>query len=70
MPANRIKPTEDAIVDATSHGVPAGKDLYLQIGWSDERIWDALSKKPQQSVLNFQAKIKDAFDPNSLAGVA
>ncbi len=62
-----IKHMEDAIKDAISVGVPAGKEaLYLQIGWSDERIWDALSKIPQQFILNFQTKIKDAFDPNYL----
>jgi hypothetical protein len=62
-----VKHMEDAIVDATSHGVPAGKEaLYLQIGWSDERFFDALSKFPQQFVLKFQTKIKEAFDPNSL----
>jgi hypothetical protein len=62
-----IKHMEDATTDATSHGVPAGKELlYLQIGWPDERIWDGLAKMPQTFVLNFQRKIKEAFDPNSL----
>jgi hypothetical protein len=62
-----VKHMEDAIVDATSHGVPPGKEaLYLQIGWSDERFFEALSKFPQQFVLKFQTKIKEAFDPNSL----
>jgi hypothetical protein len=47
--------------------VPAGKEaLYLQIGWSDDRIWEGLSKMPQQFVLDFQTKIKEAFDPNGL----
>jgi hypothetical protein len=58
---------EDATQDAVSHGVPPGKELlYLQIGWSDERVWDALAKMPQRFVLDFQRKIKQAFDPNYL----
>jgi hypothetical protein len=62
-----IKHMEDAIADCANHGIPLGKELlYLQIGWTDERIWAALSKMPQQLVLNFQRKIKEAFDPNSL----
>lgn len=62
-----VKHMEDAIADCAEHGIPPGKELlYLQIGWTDERIWNALSKMPQQFVLNFQRKIKEAFDPNSL----
>ena len=58
---------EDAIADCHIARRPAGKELlYLQIGWSDERIWDALAKMPQPFVLDFQRKIKDAFDPNYL----
>ena len=59
---------EDAITDCKAlNGIPLGKEyLYLQIGWTDERIWDELSKMPQQFVLNFQRKIKEAFDPNGL----
>lgn len=62
-----IKHMEDAITDCKANGIPLGKEyLYLQIGWTDERIWDDLSKLPQQFVLNFQRKIKEAFDPNGL----
>jgi len=62
-----IRHMEDATRDAVSHGIPPGKELlYLQIGWSDERIWDSLAKMPQRFVLDFQRKIKDAFDPNYL----
>ncbi|MBK8595370.1 MAG: FAD-binding oxidoreductase [Holophagales bacterium] len=62
-----IKHMEDAITDCKANGIPLGKEyLYLQIGWTDERIWDDLSKMPQQFVLNFQRKIKEAFDPNGL----
>ena len=39
--------------------------MYLQIGWSDEKVFDAWPKMPQQFIFNFQRKIKDAFDPNS-----
>jgi hypothetical protein len=62
-----IKHMEDAIKDAIACGVPPGKELlYLQIGWTDERIWDSMAKMPQRFVLDFQRKIKDTFDPNSL----
>ncbi len=62
-----IKHMEDAVEDCKKHGIPLGKEfLYLQIGWTDERVWDALAKMPQQFVLRFQSKIKEAFDPNSL----
>ena len=62
-----IKHMEDAIKDAVSCGVPPGKELlYLQIGWPDERLWDAMAKMPQRFVLDFQRKIKETFDPNSL----
>jgi len=39
---------------------------YLSIGWTDEKIWEGLAKLPQQFVIRFQGKIKEAFDPNSL----
>jgi hypothetical protein len=62
-----IKHMEDAIADCRTHGIPLGKEfLYLQIGWPDEKVWEALSRMPQQFVLKFQTKIKEAFDPNSL----
>jgi hypothetical protein len=62
-----VKHMEDAIADTKEHGIPLGKEyLYLQIGWSDEKIWNDFAKMPQQFVLNFQRKIKEAFDPNSL----
>jgi hypothetical protein len=62
-----IKHMEDAITDTKAHGIPFGKEyIYLQVGWTDERIWDDLAKMPQKFVLNFQRKIKEEFDPNSL----
>jgi len=62
-----VKHMEDAIRDAVAAGIPPGKELlYLQIGWSDERIWDSLAKMPQRFALDFQRKIKEAFDPNCL----
>ncbi len=62
-----IKHMEDAIEDCKKNGIPLGKEyLYLQIGWTDERIWNDLAKMPQQFVLNFQRKIKEALDPNGL----
>ncbi|MGA3128132.1 MAG: FAD-binding oxidoreductase [Candidatus Korobacteraceae bacterium] len=62
-----IKHMEDAVVDATSHGFPPGKEfLYMQVGWTEERVWDALAKLPQRFILDFQRKIKEAFDPNDL----
>ncbi len=62
-----IKHMEDAVEDCKKHGIPLGKEfLYLQIGWTDEKVWDTLSKFPQQFVLKFQTKIKEAFDPNAL----
>jgi hypothetical protein len=62
-----VKHMEGAIDDTAENGIPPGKELlYLQIGWTDERIWDTFARMPQQFVLNFQRKIKEAFDPNSL----
>jgi hypothetical protein len=62
-----IKHMEDAISDTKAHGIPLGKEyIYLQIGWTDEKIWDDFAKMPQKFVLNFQREIKAEFDPNSL----
>lgn len=61
-----IKHMEDAITDALSIGYPAGKELwYLQIGWTDEQVWEGLKKAPQP-VFKFQTEIKKAFDPNNI----
>ena len=58
---------EDATVDATSHGIPPGKEyMYLQVGWPEEKVFDAWAKMPQQFIFNFQRKIKAEFDPNNL----
>jgi hypothetical protein len=58
---------EDAIADCVAQGLPLGKELlYLQIGWSDKRIWDGMAKAPQTFVLDFQRRFKDAVDPNYL----
>jgi hypothetical protein len=62
-----VKHMRDAIEDCKKHNLPFGKEfLYLQVGWSDEEVWEALARMPQQFVLKFQSKIKEAFDPNSL----
>jgi hypothetical protein len=42
------------------------QEVEILLGWSDERIWGGLAKSPQTFVLNFQRKIKEAFEPNSL----
>jgi glycolate oxidase len=62
-----VKHMQDAIEDCKKHNLPFGKEfLYLQIGWPDEKIWEGLARMPQQFVIKFQSKIKEAFDPNSL----
>ena len=62
-----IKHMEDATVDATSHGIPPGKEyIYLQVGWPEEKVFDAWAKMPQQFIFDFQRKIKAEFDPNNL----
>jgi hypothetical protein len=61
------KHMEDAITDAVSNGIPAGKEaIYLSLGYNDEKIWEALSKSPQPIIFHFQRKIKEAFDPNDI----
>ncbi len=55
------------ITDAVAIGYPPGKEcLYLQIGWTDEQIWDALAHAKQPQAFHFQRKIKEAFDPNDV----
>lgn len=62
-----VKHMEDATADALANGVPPGKEyLYLQVGWQQDRVFDAWAKIPQQFIFNFQRKIKEAFDPNAL----
>jgi glycolate oxidase len=62
-----IKHMEDAAADESGCGVPPGKEHgYLQVGWTDERIWDELSRAAQPFVYNFQRKIKALVDPNNL----
>jgi hypothetical protein len=62
-----IKHMEDAGKDAVAAGFPPGKEgMYLTVGWTDERVFDAWAKMPQQFIFNFQRKIKEAFDPNNL----
>ncbi|MBN1654915.1 MAG: FAD-binding oxidoreductase [Deltaproteobacteria bacterium] len=57
----------DAIVDAVANGFPPGKEaMYLQVGESDEQIWNALRRTPQPLAFHFQRKIKEAFDPNNV----
>ncbi len=58
---------EDAWADCKANGIPPGKEVqYLSIGWSDERFFNDLSGAPQTFVFNFNRKIKEAYDPNSL----
>ena len=62
-----IQHMEDAVTTTNKHGIPPGKEyIYLQVGWPEEKVWDALARMPQKFVLNFQRKIKEAFDPNAL----
>ena len=57
----------DAVKDAAAIGYPPGKEgMYLQVGWSEERLERALEAAPQPDVFRFQAKIKAAFDPNDV----
>ena len=58
---------EGAVKDATANGFPPGKEyLYLQVGWTEQQVWDALAKLPQRFIVDFQRKVKEAFDPNDL----
>jgi hypothetical protein len=58
---------ERAIELCKLRGIPLGKEAwYLQIGWTDERIWNAMANAPQTFVFDFQRKIKEAVDPNAL----
>ena len=58
---------EDAVKDATSHGFPPGKEYgYLQVGWAEEKVFDAWASMPQQFIFKFQRKIKEEFDPHNL----
>jgi hypothetical protein len=58
---------EEAVKDAASIGYPPGKEfLYLQVGWTDEQIWDALAHSRQPQVFEYQRQIKEAFDPNNV----
>jgi len=62
-----IKHMEDAVGDAAAISYPPGKEfLYLQIGWTDEQIWDALAHAKQPQAFHYQRKIKEAFDPNNV----
>ena len=58
---------EDAVKDAAAIGYPPGKEfMYLQMGWSDEQIWEALANSTQPQVFRYQRQIKEAFDPNDV----
>jgi len=62
-----IKHMEDAVVDAAKMGIPPGKEyMYLQVGWPEEKVFDAWASMPQQFIFDFQRKIKAEFDPNGL----
>ena len=57
-----IKHMEDAVKDAASISYPPGKEfIYLQIGWTDEQIWDALAHAKQPQVFHYQRRIKEAL---------
>jgi hypothetical protein len=61
------KHMEDAVRDAGRIGCPPGKEfIYMQAGWSDEQVWDALARSPQPLVFRIQQRIKRAFDPNDV----
>ena len=48
---------KDAVADATANGFPPGKEfMYLQMGWTEEKVFDAWTKMPQQFILKFPAK--------------
>lgn len=65
--AAAIKHMEDAVKDAVSIGYPPGKEyIYLQVGWSDEQIHEGLRKMKQPKVFQYQARIKEIFDPNNI----
>lgn len=65
--AAAIKHMEDAVKDAVGAGYPPGKEfIYLQVGWPDEKIHEALRKMKQPLVFQYQAKIKEIFDPNNI----
>jgi hypothetical protein len=62
-----IKHMEDAVKDALANGYPPGKEyIYLQIGWSDQKLYDELRKAKQPYVFDVQAQIKELFDPNNV----
>jgi hypothetical protein len=62
-----VRHMEDAVKDAAGIGYPPGKEfLYLQVGWSDQQIHDALARASQPLVYHFQRRIKQAFDPNDV----
>jgi glycolate oxidase len=62
-----VRHMEDATKDALAIGYPPGKEFgYMQVGWTDEQIWDALARTPQPAVYDYQRKIKEAFDPNDV----
>jgi glycolate oxidase len=65
--AAAIKHMEDAVKDAVTAGYPPGKEfIYLQVGWSDEKIHEALRQMKQPLVFLYQSKIKEMFDPNNI----
>ncbi len=58
---------EDAVRDAAAIGYPPGKEgMYLQMGWSDDQLREALAGSSQPVVFRFQHRIKKAFDPNDV----
>ena len=51
-----VRHMEDAVKDAAAIGYPPGKEfMYLQIGWTDEQIWEALAHAKQPQVVPLPA---------------
>ena len=64
-----IRHMEDAVKDAAVHGFPPGKEfIYLQIGWTDEEIWDALATQgSRRSSSTSSARSRRRSTPTTLA---
>jgi hypothetical protein len=62
-----LKHMQDAVTDAADIGYPPGKEgMYLQMGMTDEQVWEALAGSAQPLVFRLQRRIKEAFDPNDV----
>ncbi len=62
-----IQHMRNASKDAIGHGMAPGKENdFLQVGMTDEQLYDAYSKARQPIVFRFQRKIKELLDPNDV----